>query len=71
MSKQTIHGKMESFSDTCWRVIKRLEFQVVVALFLAIYVGVFFPEISSSTLNLATGEIEKTTYFHIDSITWM
>ena len=71
MSKQTIHGKMESFSDTCWRVIKRLEFQVVVALFLAIYVGVFFPEISSSTLNLATGEIEKTTYFHIDSIAWM
>ena len=71
MSKQTIQGKMESFSDTCWRVIKRLEFQVVVALFLAIYVGVFFPEISSSTLNLATGEIEKTTYFHIDSIAWM
>lgn len=71
MSKQTIQGKMKSFSDTCWRVIKRLEFQVVVALFLAIYVGVFFPEISSSTLNLATGEIEKTTYFHIDSIAWM
>lgn len=71
MTKHTKQKEWNIFYNAFWKVIKRLEFQVVLALLLAIYVWVFFPEISKVTIDPVTLEAHKVTYFHIDSIAWM